>query len=115
MSAAAAKLRIEGARGGQRWDPPENERTRGYQLEMFDESLKRNIVVTASTFFLLSFFSLWRAKKLMKREKKKMDTGSGKTHMYGPLFGFLRALPFLVVGHIPWPKFTWLTSSIGWH
>lgn len=50
------------------------EKTRGYQMEMFQESLRRNIIV-----------AVWRIKiqilSSVRTNMTQMDTGSGKTHM----------------------------------
>ncbi len=56
-------------------DGPPKIKPRPYQLEMLEESLKRNIIVAVRASFLIS-------RSLQdKANFDKMDTGSGKTHM----------------------------------
>lgn len=49
-------------------------RTRSYQLEMFERSTAENIIVAVGLVSTLTTHTEWRC---------QMDTGSGKTHMYG--------------------------------
>lgn len=59
-----------------------SEHSRSYQMEMYEASMKGNIIVVVRLYMGLHNEPL--------QPMRKMDTGSGKTHVYGVILHFSR-------------------------